>query len=194
MDPFDTAVTICRVAGLNPYQEAAQRSFKDLLSVVHTLRENGLDDETGKAMEAAVNIANSYIHSHFRYNLGMESEVATHCVSFALSDPTCQDDEYRRACSIEHSRRCLHCDAVQEIFKRLVTGLEVCKANFTDEVAVEKCSFAIEKAEEKINEYIMHAIRAFGQNYLWQELRLRVEPDPETVVFATSDFAMKVNR
>ena len=40
----------------------------------------------------------------------------------------------------------------------------------------------------------MHAIRAFGQNYLWQELRLRVEPDPETVVFATSDFAMKVNR
>ncbi len=165
------------------------RAFQGLKDLIPTLMANGLDQEVGQGLKAAINAAHTYYRSHLRYNLETESSVAKHCVTYSLSDPGSAGMEHRKACAIPHTDSCFHCDNIQNILQSLETALELCQGQFVDELDFEKCAEAVEVADDKIYAYHTHVMRSFAQNSYWEDLKQRGLPH---VVLCTVDWAMKL--
>ena len=120
------APKMCR--GLNPAQEECiHEAFPNLKSLVVKLAQanGGISEEEKLNLLKCVNNAQTYMRSHFAYNIERQSNVASHCFLHACSDP--ENLEFSEQCEIEHTEKCFQCDNIFHIFEAL--GIAITNAS-----------------------------------------------------------------
>ena len=115
-----SAGTVKAMRGINPTQEECMTSFEDLHSIVERLVKLGLPEGIGKMYSKSISSAHSYIKNYYGYNIRWESNVASHCAKFGLSEK--KNKDFRSDCSHGevHDEKCSHCDAIPELLMSLL--------------------------------------------------------------------------
>ena len=80
------AATAKQMCGINPSQEECMSSFPVLIEITSRLKVFGLTNDASKLIIESINTIHCYVKSHFHYNLEMQSSIASHCVTFGVSD------------------------------------------------------------------------------------------------------------
>ena len=131
-------------------------------------------------MQKCINTAQTYIRSRFTYNISMESEVLSHCVKHSLSEDEAVDvkgkpkdpyGHYSEPCTLEHSAHsCPQCDNLYHIFNALESALLRTHKRGLSVDDYEEMDYDLSQAKLKITHYIKHLMRAFAQNYDWDNM------------------------
>ncbi len=121
----------------------------------------------------------------FKLHVKISSQVATHCLSWALSDP--DNQQYQsHGTDHEHNYRCPHCIA----FKSGVNDVKVellsldWEADFLNEVL-----YLLDNADLDIVKWVAHQIRTVYQDKVKADILGNLQPGKE--VYIIVDWAMK---
>ena len=117
---------ICFI-GINPTIDAARKSFPLLAEAIEALRpvaeankENVLllNDASLDELLECVSTADKYYKSHYSYNLGKTSLVASHCIECAVACSK-KPSLFGRGCGQKHTEVCEYCQLVPNIVRVL---------------------------------------------------------------------------
>ena len=174
--------------GINPSHEECMTSFDNLQSTVDDLVKFGLPDNIGKMYQKSINSAHSYIKNHFKYNIQFESNCASHCAKYALSEQ--KNKNFKSTCEHgEHDEVCPHCESIPKLLMSLLGAVKFVRENFQlTELQSNELYYAIDQAQHSISHYKNHLIHAYVQNTYWDEL---VDKESLDTVFITQDWSMK---
>lgn len=177
--------------GINPFVDEASVAFMKMRESLDKLIEvlpPGPQATSAKELHHSINAAEEYIKHYFVLHLSLDSDIKSHCLSHALSDPEC--DSLQKECSKLHDKRCQQCDSIQKIFMALQGLVNLAKQYELGDLVGEEIQYDLDRAQEKVYALKCHLMRAHVQNLQfdqWFHSR-----DTETV-FVTIDWAMKVS-
>ena len=116
----------------------------------------------------------------------MHSEVASHCVGRACSDPS--KPQFKNQCPGNHTEPCESCNNLQDLFRAFKGLLYQKRREFRDDFDFIEAEYEINLAKERIWDHQCHIVRTWIQNSEWSEMLSTMEPG---VALVTSDWAMK---
>ena len=120
----------------------------------------------------------------------MESNVASHCAKFGLSDKH-NKDFYSECSHGDHDEKCSHCEDIPKLLMSLLGAVKFVRETFKipdDDVEINELYYGIDQAQQAIARYKHHLIQAYVQNAHWEEMINEKKLD---TVFITQDWAMK---
>ena len=128
------------------------------------------------------------IKNHFKYNIQLESNCASHCATYALSDQ--KDKNFKSTCEHgEHDEVCSHCESIPELLMSLLGAVKFVRENFQlTELQSNELYYAVDQAQHSISHYKNHLIHSYVQNTYWDEM---VDKESLDTVFITQDWSMK---
>ena len=182
------AKTTKAMAGIDDLQEKAMRSFEDLVCITKDLKQYGLPKEHSDDLISCIAASKTYLKLYYKGNLDIHSDIASHCVSYALSDQ--ESKEFNVYCpeGDEHNKKCSHCEAINDLFQSIRGVVKKYHGQKTS-LEFREMLHKIEQASQNIYDYRGHIVRTLAQSFEWDKLREEVKPN---VAFATLDWAMKV--
>ena len=165
--------------------------FGHLKSTVKKLSQmnGGLSVQEHDQLLKCIQTGHSYMRTHFAYNIEMESQVASHCVKCAISDPS--NTVFADRCSITHSATCHQCDNLSSIFIALRTCINRLKSGNGPHLVLNECQdleYDVKQAEKAIFHYRHHLLRSYAQTSDWDTLMHEMKPD---TCFIIQDWNMK---
>lgn len=183
------SVDMKAMKGIDSTQELAMRSFDKLQEILDQLKGmgEGLDEAVYKSFKDCINSSRLYLKTSYGRNLAMHSEVASHCVGRACSDPS--KPQYKNKCPAgSHTKPCESCDNLRDLFRAIKGLLYQKRRDFKDDFDFIEAEYEINLANERIWDHQCHIVRTWIQNSEWSEMLATLEPG---VALVTSDWAMK---
>ena len=181
------SVDMKAMKGIDSTQELAMRAFQKLQDILDQIRGNGvgLDEAVYKNFKDCINSSRLYLKTSYARNLAMHSEVASHCVGRACSDPSNQ--EYKNHCNGTHTKTCEHCEGIRDLFRAFKGLLYEKKSNF-NKFDFEEAEYELNLANYHVWEHQCHIVRTWIQNSEWSDMLSTMDPG---IALVTSDWAMK---
>lgn len=136
-----------------------------------------------KRLPKQVESAENYLKSRHIGHCSMNSNCVTHCTTFALSDPNC--DDQHTACEEKHTVNCLDC-------LNIIQTLDEIKQNIgkiSDQDLRTEAAYDFENAVEHIIEWFRHNIRAAQQDSAKTRILSEMGNDE---AFCTFDWGQKI--
>ena len=136
---------------------------------------------------SCIQASETYLRYHYSYNIKLHDQKAEHCAKFALSSPT--ETAFQEVCTESHTHhQCHHCTLVDQVFAALKNALQLASTeNLMDAEDLDNFDYDLTQHLKAVQEFRVHAIRAFNQNYHWEEAINKRNPKQ---VFITMDWAM----
>lgn len=172
----------------NSFDAFVFRSFDKLQEILDQLKKSqgGLPGEVYTSFKKSINAARLYLKTSFSRNLQMHSEIESHCVARAVSDP--KNSEFQKQCFQSHSKRCQECDNLQDLLKSFIGLLRSKRSDFQEDLDFIEAEYEVNMAHERIWNHQCHLVRTWIQEARWAELQASMSP---YVALVTSDWAMK---
>ena len=182
------SVNMKAMKGIDTTQELAMRSFDKLQEILDQIKgsEKGLDEAIYKNFKDCINSSKLYLKTSYGRNLSMHSEIASHCVGFACSDPS--NPEYKNTCPGSHTQRCEHCDNIRDLFRAFRGLLHMKKSSFKEPIDFVEAEYEVNLANERVWEHQCHIVRTWIQSFEWSDMLTKMDPG---IALVTSDWAMK---
>ena len=155
--------------GVDTTQELAMRAFQKLHKILDKLRDtkNSISVEVYDNLKKCIDSSKMYLKTTFFRNLKQHSNIKSHCVGMACSDPN--NDECKEYCFDDdldegiHPDFCPHCENIREMF-RAFSGLVTSKQkDFEDGLDYVEALHEVNEANELIFEYQRHLVRTWIQ-------------------------------
>ena len=103
--------------GLDNFSADGGEGFDNLLSLLDTLQENGVDRVWVTNTKQALRDGKRYLKTDFKAHLGKAEHCRDHCITYALSDPTVV--EFQGQCDHHHDDHCDRCDLLTRALKEI---------------------------------------------------------------------------
>jgi hypothetical protein len=173
-------------AGVNAVAEDAMEGFSNLRRILDQFKPNIGKNEYQNVVDVLDSLK-LYLKSRFSENLSMSSEIASHCVRFMSSSD--DDDRFKEVCSHQHfSRRCEHCDQLNDLIEVFIALLEQHVETLDDDIQIDSFWEDTENAFKAIVKYKMEMVKAWLQKMEWQK---KFEQLDESQAFFLQDWSMK---
>lgn len=129
--------------------------------IVRKLHTFGLDTETVKRVSAELHKANQHLKFEIKGHIQPESNVASHCSTFALSDK--RETEFQTICDHDHTEVCVECTAISVCPDKVATAYQEVKdlipAEQRDEIEHD-----LSNSEKLFTDWHTHCVRAVHQD------------------------------
>ena len=120
-----------------------------------------------------------HCRSNFSYNIEIESDVASHCATFACSE---DNDKFGNTCGKSHTKNCHYCDSIPKLMMSISGAITYAALGGMDEETKEELLHELMLAHKSILSYKNHLLRAFCQNYFWD---MMASEKNESIAFCT---------
>ena len=175
--------------GVDNTAELAQRSFKRLGEILDKLhKEADLQPEFYKNLSSCLSNAQTYLRSHYSYNLDMFAKCRSHCISWLCSDD--KNQEFDQVCEKDgnHLDSCHHCHQLPELMQ-CINGVvhDTYVQQKIDAPTYQEMTYDIQEGFEAISDQKTHIIRTFVQSCEWSRL---YHSKLQDTGFLTIDWAM----
>ena len=112
--------------GLDSMKVDGINGFEKLEEIVECLNSNGLDKDQKKLLLNRINFGLNYLKSGFRKHLEVFSKCSDHCISWALSEPSKNNQQHNLSsnCDHNHKRDCLECVSISTLFEEILKEIE----------------------------------------------------------------------
>ncbi|CAF3348357.1 unnamed protein product [Rotaria sp. Silwood2] len=168
------------LAGLDDYTAGGTESFDVLENLVTSLPITKYEQ---KRIIMQLHEAKRYLKNGFSLNLSLQSNVASHCVNFALSDSDSKSDFYI-SCNHHHNNDCENCSNLLVTFSQITELIRTSNNPKKDEWKYD-CTASI----NNIYEWQKHLVRHFVQSKSKNDILNNLKPD---AAFWLRDWSMKV--
>ena len=182
------SVNMKAMKGIDTTQELAMRSFDKLQEILDQMKssEKGLDEAIYKNFKECINSSRLYLKTSYGRNLSMHSEIASHCVGLACSDPS--NPEYKNHCNGSHTKTCEQCENMRDLFRAFHGLLDMKKSCFKEEIDFDEALYELNLANERVWDHQCHIVRTWIQSSEWSDM---LSTMPQGTSMVTLDWAMK---
>ncbi|CAF3173596.1 unnamed protein product, partial [Rotaria sp. Silwood2] len=156
------------LAGLDDYTAGGTESFDVLENLVTSLPITKYEQ---KRIIMQLHEAKRYLKNGFSLNLSLQSNVASHCVNFALSDSDSKSDFYI-SCNHHHNNDCENCSNLLVTFSQITELIRTSNNPKKDEWKYD-CTASI----NNIYEWQKHLVRHFVQSKSKTDILNNLKPD-----------------
>lgn len=155
-----------------------------------------VETDTASSLNKRLQQGRQYLRSDFKANLALHSPVLSHCLQFALSDPT--ETVFQKPCSPEevHLTLCDRCESLNNVLEemktigdRLFAETEKTEGNMILVEERERHAYEIGEAIIDVEQLQTHLVRA---RFTELERNKIIEELPVTTAFLTLDWAQKL--
>ncbi|CAF3133837.1 unnamed protein product [Rotaria sp. Silwood2] len=168
------------ISGMDDFAKAAADGWEALTNLLPNLR---IEKEEKQNLLNCIENSSLYLKSSYSTHCNNNSECATHCTVFALSQAT--NPEFFEMCKHKHDTYCKECLAVFQLFDDLEQLIE----KEQDEEKREEFKYDFGLARESIFEMFRHRIRTVQQDSVKSRVLASMS---NTTAFETIDWAQKI--
>lgn len=144
--------------GLDNISAQGGEAFKLLEQIARQLQLQGQTVQWHKEVTHMLSYFRDYLKYEYRSHVSLFDQCPSHCISFALSDPS--DAAYQVQCNHSHSHNCDACDTFQDLKEVMFQALLICK---NDETRSE-LDHDLQAAFQHIQDYQAHILRCVNQD------------------------------
>jgi hypothetical protein len=169
--------------GLDNITAEGTESIDNLIKIIQTLVESGVEESWGKTVEKEVKEGKRYLKTDFKTHVGREENCADHCSTYSLSDS--KNKEYESKCKHKHDIECERCESLEQVINEVEAKIQSIPI---DEEQRSRLHFDFNQCDTAIRAWKAHLLRTVLQQEAKHDALSKL--DQQTCLIIV-DWAMK---
>lgn len=169
--------------GLDNFSADGGEGFDNLLLLLDTLQENGVDKSWVSDKKQALKDSKRYLKTDYKAHLGKHEHCQDHCTSYALSDSSAV--EFRNQCDHVHHEHCDRCESLADALKKIELKCDGIEMTAEQQ---ERIKYEFKQCFESITLWKCHLLRTVNQEEAKQDILKELG---ERSCLIVMDWAMK---